>query len=85
LLIVLHCITVVYTIEFQKRGLPHSHMIIWLHKNSKKQTPEDIDEVISAEIPNPSIDLIGYQAVTEFMMHGPCGVGYENSPCMVQG
>jgi hypothetical protein len=23
---------IVYTIEFQKRGLPHAHIIIWLKK-----------------------------------------------------
>jgi hypothetical protein len=25
--------TVVYTIEFQKRGLPHAHIILWLEKD----------------------------------------------------
>ena len=30
----------VYTIEFQKRGLPHIHMIIFFHSDSKLKTPE---------------------------------------------
>ena len=32
-----------YTIEFQKRGLPHEHILLWLHSNNKLQTPESID------------------------------------------
>jgi hypothetical protein len=31
----------VFTIEFQKRGLPHIHLIIFLHYDSKLKTPED--------------------------------------------
>jgi hypothetical protein len=39
----------VWTIEFQKRGLPHIHMIIFLHPDSKLRTPEDVDTLLSAE------------------------------------
>ena len=38
----------IWTIEFQKRGLPHIHMIIFLHSDSKLHTPEDIDTLLSA-------------------------------------
>ncbi|KAI9117087.1 hypothetical protein K1719_012086 [Acacia pycnantha] len=41
----------VYTIEFQKRGLPHAHIILWLTKVEKVMTPFDVDKLISAEIP----------------------------------
>ncbi|XP_074342257.1 uncharacterized protein LOC141679740 [Apium graveolens] len=30
------CIGVMYVVEFQKRGLPHVHMLIWLDADSKK-------------------------------------------------
>jgi hypothetical protein len=33
----------VFTIEFQKRGLPHMHLIIFLHHDSKLKTAEDIN------------------------------------------
>ncbi|CAN0900843.1 ATP-dependent DNA helicase PIF1 [Linum grandiflorum] len=41
--------------------------------------------VISAELPDPLIDPIGYEAVTKFMLHGPCGEARLTSPCMKDG
>ncbi|XP_075654823.1 uncharacterized protein LOC142624994 [Castanea sativa] len=70
---------VVYTIEFQKRGLPHAHILVFLHPDDK----EDIDSIISAEIPDSLEDSIGHEAVKQFMMHGPYGAARPNSPCMV--
>jgi len=42
-----------YSIEWQKRGLPHAHILIWL---IEKITPHQIDQIISAEIPDVDID-----------------------------
>ncbi|KAK1580879.1 hypothetical protein Q3G72_000934 [Acer saccharum] len=42
----------------------------------------DIDSIISAEIPDKEFDPNGYAAVSEFMMHDPCGLATQNSPCM---
>ncbi|XP_052620978.1 uncharacterized protein LOC111880446 [Lactuca sativa] len=47
---------VVYTIEFQKRGLPHCHICLFMHANSKRPTVEYIDSIISVEIPNINED-----------------------------
>ncbi|XP_057299513.1 uncharacterized protein LOC130630155 [Hydractinia symbiolongicarpus] len=41
-----------YVIEFQKRGLPHCHLLLHLDPNDKVPDADDIDSVISAEIPN---------------------------------
>ncbi|CAN1128959.1 hypothetical protein LINPERPRIM_LOCUS17159 [Linum perenne] len=41
--------------------------------------------VISAQLPNPTEDPIGYASVTKFMIHGPCGIDNPKSPCMVDG
>jgi len=64
---------ILYSIEFQKRGLPHVHILVWLDKNANEITPEIIDKWISAEIPDPIQDPLGYILVSEHMMHGPCG------------
>ena len=38
-----------HSIEFQKRGFPHAHTIVWLDID-KHLEPEDLDKIICAEI-----------------------------------
>lgn len=75
----------VYVVEFQKRGLPHVHLLLMLEEDSKPRTPEDIDNLISAEIPDPDRHPMLHQIVTTCMMHGPCGPQNMNNVCMVNG
>ncbi|CAN1777377.1 ATP-dependent DNA helicase PIF1 [Linum perenne] len=63
----------VEAVEFQKRGLPHAHMLLFLAPEDKLYGTSQIDSVISAEIPDPLIDPLCYEAVQKFMLHGPCG------------
>ena len=42
----------VKVIEFQKRGLPHAHTLIILSPDAKPRTVEDVDAIVSAEIPD---------------------------------
>lgn len=56
-----------YTVEFQKRGLPHAHILIFLHPSNKYPTPNDIDRIISAEISNQGIDPELYNLVQSHM------------------
>ncbi|XP_020105809.1 uncharacterized protein LOC109722257 [Ananas comosus] len=74
-----------YTIEFQKRGLPHVHILVWLHPDHKLPTTADIDSIISAEIPDKDLDPIGYATVSKFMIHGPCGSTNPKVSCMAKG
>ena len=73
---------VLYTVEFQKRGLPHLHTLLWVSSTTKIQNAEDVDRYISAELPNPVADPRAYKIVSEMMMHGPCGKANMNAPCM---
>ncbi|XP_052119105.1 uncharacterized protein LOC110273073 [Arachis duranensis] len=60
----------VCTVEFQKHGLPHAHILLFMHPLFKPKTPEDIDKHISAEIPNKHSRAKLYAAVEKFMVHG---------------
>ncbi|UYV63786.1 hypothetical protein LAZ67_2005619, partial [Cordylochernes scorpioides] len=71
-----------YTIEWQKRGLPHAHILLWLKENIR---PNQIDSIICAEIPNEEVDASLFRTVTKNMIHGPCGHGYPNPVCMERG
>ncbi|XP_071704044.1 uncharacterized protein [Rutidosis leptorrhynchoides] len=74
-----------YVIEFQKRGLPHVHMILWLDKTEATPNASEIDRFISAEIPDKDEDPELYSLVSDFMMHGPCGEKHKECPCMRSG
>jgi len=81
-----------HSIEFQKRGFPHAHIIIWLKREehqSDNLTLEEIDKIISAEIPDQFFDKNEdkgvnplHNLVKEFMLHGPCDPTYA---CMMDG
>ena len=62
----------VYIIEYQKRGLPHVHMLIFLEEGDKIHFVEQIDAFISAQIPDIEVHPQLYAAVSKYMLHGPC-------------
>jgi len=71
-----------HVIEFQKRGLPHAHILIILEDDSKLHTSDDYDSVVSAELPDKAKHPQAYKTVTTSMIHGPCGILNPKSPCM---
>ncbi|XP_031121063.1 uncharacterized protein LOC116024309 [Ipomoea triloba] len=76
---------VIYTIEFQKRGLPHAHILLFAKKINRANSATEIDAIISTEIPDPDADTKYHDVVGEFMLHRPCGQLRKNSPCMING
>ena len=71
--------TEIYVIKFQKRGLPHAHILLIVAPEDKPVCPEDVDRLISAEVPNQTTDPLAHETVTKFMVHGPC------VSCLVDG
>ncbi|GJS49151.1 DNA helicase [Tanacetum coccineum] len=80
-----YVIAFLYTIEFQKRGLPHCHTLLWVDSSSKIHDASQIDDYISAELPDPVEDPEGYKVVSKLMMHGPCGVANPSASCTEKG
>ncbi|KAG5536263.1 hypothetical protein RHGRI_023890 [Rhododendron griersonianum] len=74
-----------FVVEFQKRGLPHVHMLMILKKPFKLDTIEKIDALISAEIPDKKKYPHLYAMVIKHMMHGPCGELDITKACMQDG
>ena len=73
----------IYTIEFQKRGLPHAHIIVFLKPEAKLRTPEQIDSLMSSEFSEDNPDLLGL--IKKYMVHRTCGAENPNASCMVNG
>jgi PIF1-like helicase/Helicase len=73
----------IFTVEFQKRGLPHVHIVLWLDRKGAPLRIEEIETMVSAELPDPTMQPEEYNLITQFMMHGPCGAANPNCPCMI--
>ena len=72
-----------HTIEGQFRCLKHAHILLLL---TITLTVDDIDKIISAQIPDQEQKPELYTAVSKYMLHGPCGLpAFPSSPCMEKG
>ena len=85
-----------WVIEFQKRGLPHTHILVILDEEDRLTTSSDVDNVISAQLPpDPNLFEKGSDeykqaerlesTILKNMIHGPCGKLNPKSPCMQDG
>ncbi|GKB52834.1 DNA helicase [Tanacetum coccineum] len=63
--------------------LPHCHMLLWVKQ--KIEDAQEVDEYISAELPNPEEDPEGYKVVSEMMVHGLCGLINEDAVMFIIG
>ena len=58
-----------YVIEFQKRGLPHAHILLILDPDDVLRTVQEIDTVVSGEIPDPEEDPELHRIIKDNMIH----------------
>jgi hypothetical protein len=82
-------------VEFQKRGLPHAHILLIMTPEDRLKTAAKVDSVICAELPpDPEQAEEGadkeqlcllQEIVATNMIHGPCGVANPRSQCMADG
>jgi len=73
---------VIYKIEFQKRGLPHAHILFFLNPKFRCRKPKHIDRIISVEILDKDDEPELFNIMTTLMIYGPCGPQNTGSPCM---
>ena len=59
----------IHVVEFQKRGLPHAHLLIILKR--KILGVDDVDKFVCAEVPTDNPKL--REVVLKNMIHTPCG------------
>lgn len=71
-----------WTLEEQKRSLKHVHLLAILQQYV---TPEWIDKVTWAIIPDKNKMPQLHKIVTASMLHGPCGSANPQAPCMING
>uniref|UniRef100_UPI0035900D4F uncharacterized protein n=1 Tax=Myxine glutinosa TaxID=7769 RepID=UPI0035900D4F len=74
-----------YVVEYQKRGLPHAHILLMLCQEDKICTAEDIDRIVSAQVPNSNESPEIHSLVKSHMIHGPCGTLNRHSICVKDG
>ena len=75
----------IHVIEFQKRGLPHAHILMILAPEDRPTDPEDFDQLVYAEILDKELQPQLYETVSNSMIHGPYGPLNPNASCMVDG
>src|SRR5688572_25525348 len=57
-------IAYVYVVEFQKRGLLHTHILLILALKDKIKSFKKYDSIISTEIPDPILNSLAYEIIT---------------------
>ena len=72
----------VWTVEFQKRGLPHVHILVFLRNDYNPYSPEEVDAMVRAWLPDEQSEPLLHAIVLKHMIHGPCGSRNPDAPCM---
>jgi hypothetical protein len=71
-----------YKLEYKKGGLPHVHLLLFLHDNYSYLDPTTINEIISAEFPDKDEEPELYEIISGATVNGLCGEDNPKCPCM---
>ncbi|CEM06285.1 unnamed protein product [Vitrella brassicaformis CCMP3155] len=71
-----------YAVEYQKRGLPHAHIVVIFSNEDSVATPDVVDSIVCAELPDKETQPELYAIVTSKMLHGPGGAHNPRLSCM---
>src|SRR5258708_19959709 len=74
----------VYTIEFQKQGLPHMHLLLSLSPAFRPTNADQVDTLISATWPDPEKQPLLFNIIKRCMVHGPFSSANPHAPSMNQ-
>ncbi|KAK3929744.1 3-hydroxyanthranilate 3,4-dioxygenase [Frankliniella fusca] len=75
-------------IEYQKRGLPHCHIIMMVYPDDMPKCGREVDLVIRADIPDPAREPQLHELVTRVNLHHLCREKKRRGQevfCMVDG
>ena len=72
----------VHTIEYQKRGLVHAHILLILAEQDKPQTAAQVDNIVSAKLPDATLYPAARAVVERQMIHDSCA--YNNQARCIQ-
>ncbi|KIH63415.1 hypothetical protein ANCDUO_06283 [Ancylostoma duodenale] len=75
----------VAVLEWQKRGLPHCHMVLIMAADVKPRNAEHVDAAVQAYLPDPEGDNRLLGIVAKNMIHRRCGPKDPQAPCMKDG
>ena len=75
----------VHTIEFQKCGLSHMHLLLSLCPQFRPTSAEDVNSIIRAMWPDPVLEPRLFDIVKKTMVYGPCGTLKPEAHCMKDG
>lgn len=63
----------IYVIKFQKRGLPHTHMLLIFNCGRKISSTKQVDKIVSCKFPDKNIHFYLHSVIVKHNMHGSCG------------
>ncbi|KAG1174345.1 hypothetical protein G6F71_004979 [Rhizopus microsporus] len=74
----------VRTIEYQKRGLSHMRLLLFLDPEDNFTDADKVDQIICAKFPDKTKNPELFEIVTSCILHCPCGDLNPRNPCMIE-